>query len=116
MRIGNTSKYPIDYPPDGVAHCAYQQDIDLARELVHQLDKGKLYRVSKTETLRENEFEMLMERECIINIDSLVQCKECKHYTLEYGDNHFGLGFCPFINSHLVMSKGFCAWGERREK
>ena len=116
MRIGNAKKYPIDLPPEGVAYYASQQEIELARELVHQLNKGKLYRVSKTETLRENKFEMLMERECIINIDSLVQCKDCKHYHLEAGDDSYAVGYCPFIGSHLVMSEGFCAWGERREK
>ena len=44
----------------------------------------------------------------------IIRCRDCKHYTLEVGDDSYALGYCPFIGSHLVMSKGFCAWGERR--
>ena len=46
----------------------------------------------------------------------IIQCKDCKHYDPEAGDDSYAVGYCPFIGSHLVMSKGFCAWGERREE
>lgn len=46
----------------------------------------------------------------------IIRCKDCKHYAPEAGDDSYALGYCPFIGSHLVMSKGFCAWGERREE
>lgn len=49
-----------------------------------------------------------------ITITDLIRCKDCKHYAPEVGDDSYALGYCPFIGSHLVMSKGFCAWGERR--
>ena len=49
-----------------------------------------------------------------IKITDLIRCKDCKHYAPEAGDDSYALGYCPFIGSHLVMSKGFCAWGERR--
>ena len=45
----------------------------------------------------------------------IIMCNDCKYYTTEVGDSDFALGFCPFVNSHLVMSKGFCAWAERRQ-
>lgn len=44
----------------------------------------------------------------------IIRCKDCKYYAPEAGDDSYALGYCPFIGSHLVMSKGFCAWGERR--
>ncbi len=44
----------------------------------------------------------------------VIRCKDCKHYAPEVGDDSYALGYCPFIGRHLVMSKGFCAWGERR--
>ena len=53
--------------------------------------------------------------ELVRAIPDFVICKNCKHYTAEVGDDSFALGWCPFIKSHLVMSKGYCAWGEPRD-
>ena len=54
--------------------------------------------------------------ECLPSAEpDVIRCKDCKHYAPEAGDDSYALGYCPFIGSHLVMSKGFCAWGERRE-
>lgn len=44
----------------------------------------------------------------------IIRCKDCKHYRPEVGSYEYALGYCPFINSHLVMNEGFCAWAERR--
>lgn len=56
-----------------------------------------------------------IERSCMIDIEPLITCKECKHYTSEYGDSHFGLGFCLFTNRPFAHHQGFCAWGERND-
>ena len=45
----------------------------------------------------------------------VVRCGDCKFYDLEIGDDEYALGWCPFIKSHLVLSKGFCFWGKRKE-
>ena len=44
----------------------------------------------------------------------IIRCKDCKNYTAECGDERYALGYCPFLQSHLVMSEGFCAWAEKR--
>lgn len=54
--------------------------------------------------------------ECVPAQPEIIRCKDCKHYRPEVGSYEYALGYCPFINSHLVMNKGFCAWAERREE
>ena len=44
----------------------------------------------------------------------VVRCRDCKYYELETGTDEYALGWCPFIKSHLVLSKGFCFWGKRK--
>lgn len=56
-------------------------------------------------------YEKLIEKFLSSNV---IRCKKCKHYTAECGDERYALGYCPFLQSHLVMSEGFCAWAERK--
>lgn len=56
-------------------------------------------------------YEKLIEKFLSSNV---IRCKDCKHYTAECGTEQFALGHCPFLQSHLVMSEGFCAWAEKR--
>ena len=46
----------------------------------------------------------------------VIRCKDCKHFREEVCNvkNTYALGFCPFINSHLVMREGYCSWAERK--
>ena len=57
---------------------------------------------------------ILREAQTIDAVD-VVRCKDCKHYRPEVESHDYALGYCPFIKSHLVMNKGFCAWAKRRE-
>ena len=53
-------------------------------------------------------------KDALSTYPKIIYCFECEHYNPEVGDESYALGYCPFIKSHLVMNKGFCAWGERR--
>ena len=45
----------------------------------------------------------------------LVRCKDCKEWTQTAGDEEFSVGRCEFLEHDLVMNKGFCAWGVRKD-
>jgi hypothetical protein len=45
----------------------------------------------------------------------IIQCKDCKEWTQTAGDDEFALGRCEFLEHDLVMNKGFCAWGRRKD-
>ena len=45
----------------------------------------------------------------------VIRCRDCKHYSPEVGSYEYAIGYCSFINSHLVMNKGFCSWAERKK-
>ena len=51
----------------------------------------------------------------LVDAVPVVRCWYCKHYKPEAGDDEYALGWCPFIRSHLVLSKGFCFWGKGKE-
>lgn len=47
----------------------------------------------------------------------IIHCFEREHSNPEIGDEFYALGYCPFIKSHLVMSKGVRTWeGEKMTK
>ena len=45
----------------------------------------------------------------------VVRCGECEEWTKTIGDEGFSLGRCEFLGRDLVMNKGFCAWGVRKD-
>lgn len=45
----------------------------------------------------------------------VVRCKDCKEWTQTAGDEEFSVGRCEFLEHDLVMNKGFCAWGVRKD-
>ena len=45
----------------------------------------------------------------------VVRCGKCREWTQTAGDDESGLGRCDFLKHDLVMSRGFCAWGRRKD-
>ena len=45
----------------------------------------------------------------------VVRCEECKEWAKTIGDEGFSLGRCELLGRDLVMNKGFCAWGVRKD-
>lgn len=45
----------------------------------------------------------------------VVRCGDCKEWTKTIGDEGFSLGRCEFLGRDLVMNKGYCAWGVRKD-
>ena len=60
-----------------------------------------------------------IDRETILNLPSvqpdIIRCKGCKHWVKTVGDDRWSLGDCSFLEKHLVMCNGICAWAERKE-
>ena len=44
----------------------------------------------------------------------IIRCKDCKDWEKQVGDFDHALGRCNLWERNLVMSNGFCCWGERR--
>lgn len=57
----------------------------------------------------------LVDRAKTVDAVAVVRCDECKEWTQTAGDDEFGLGRCEFLEHDLVMNKGFCAWGVRKD-
>lgn len=119
MRFKDVRIYQKHIPEDAISDLVKYQREEAGKALVNRLEKGRWYAVRMTEKEEEQEQEWIgqtsIERSCMIDIEPLITCKECKHYTSEYRDAHFGLGFCLFINSPCAHHQGFCAWGERND-
>ena len=45
----------------------------------------------------------------------IIRCKDCKEWTQTAGDDKFSVGRCSFLEHDLVMSRGYCAWGVRKD-
>ena len=78
----------VDFRPipfEGISeNCPIVEVTSHGKGIVNRLEKGRWYAVRMTEKEEEQEWiaQTSIERSCMIDIEPLITCKKCKHYTI----------------------------------